>query len=92
MSQLFIFFILLGRFFLLSYGGATITISTQVSTVVGRAGLSGTSGNGGPAASALISNPIGVHIDTVGQLFFIQSSFVRKVSTDGIISLFAGSG
>jgi len=51
----------------------------------------GTGGDGGPATSASIFNPIHVAVDTLGNVFVFESAYfkIRKVSLDGTISTIA---
>jgi uncharacterized protein (TIGR03437 family) len=65
-----------------------------ITTVAGN-GSHGYSGDGGPATAAQISNPRGLAVDSVGNLYIADSAAVRMVSTAGIIStvaLFGGLG
>lgn len=57
-------------------------------------GKSGNSGDGGPATSAEIGVPIGLVFDKAGNLYFAdnEASRVRKISPNGTISAFAGTG
>jgi uncharacterized protein (TIGR03437 family) len=62
-----------------------------LSTVAG----GGTGGDGGPAISAQLSNPLGIALDGQGNLYisdgyYDNRSRVRKVSPAGIITTFAG--
>jgi len=54
----------------------------------------GYSGDGGPATSAQLANPVGVAVDVAGNLFIADTnnSRVRRVSTSGIITTVAGNG
>ena len=54
----------------------------------------GFSGDGGPAASAQLANPLGVAVDHSGSLFITDggNNRIRVVNTAGIISSFAGNG
>lgn len=45
---------------------------------------------GGPAAAALLADPVGVAVDTAGVLYISGGGRIRKVSPDGIITTIAG--
>ncbi len=65
-----------------------------ISTVAGQ-GKPGYSGDGGPAAQALLKQPHSIQFDSRGELYIcdIGNQVVRKVSSaTGIISTFAGTG
>ncbi|MGB5745764.1 MAG: hypothetical protein WBM69_02205, partial [Desulfobacterales bacterium] len=64
-----------------------------VETVAGN-GLSGYSGDGGPATEARIDTPYGLALDSIGNFFFADywENRIRKVGTDGIITTVAGNG
>ena len=69
-------------------------IMAQVIITVAGTGIAGYSGDGGPATTARISNPWAVFKDLKGNLY-IADEFnwrIRKVTPDGIISTFCGSG
>jgi uncharacterized protein (TIGR03437 family) len=57
-------------------------------------GTAGYSGDGGPAASAQIDTPTGIGFDSENNLYLadLGNNRIRKVSTAGIISTFAGNG
>ncbi|MHB8377095.1 MAG: NHL repeat-containing protein, partial [Dehalococcoidia bacterium] len=61
-----------------------------ISTVAGT-GACGYAGDGGPAASATLSGPVGVAVDSAGNLYITDGCRVREVA-GGIISTVAGSG
>lgn len=65
----------------------------KIHTVAGT-GKSGYSGDGGPATSAKLSDPMGVGVDTLGDVYIADSSNyrIRMVNASGIISTYAGSG
>jgi sugar lactone lactonase YvrE len=66
----------------------------HISTVAGDYGVGcGYSGDGGPATSAQLNQPIGVAVDSSGDIFITDynNSVIREVSTSsGNISTFAG--
>jgi sugar lactone lactonase YvrE len=65
----------------------------QIITTVAGNGNSGYSGDGGLATNASIMTPYGVTADNNGSFYFSDYSFcIRKVTVDGIITTFAGSG
>jgi uncharacterized protein (TIGR03437 family) len=71
-----------------------ILSSGQVSTIAGT-GTSGYSGDGGPAAAAQLSNPWGVALDNLGNLYIsdtFNNRVRRVVLKTGIISTVAGNG
>ena len=57
-------------------------------------GGEGFAGDGGPAAAALLSSPLGVTMDALGNLFIADTGNmrIRKVSASGIITTVAGGG
>jgi hypothetical protein len=64
-----------------------------ISTVAGT-GVSGFSGDGGPATAAKLNNPYGLAIDKMGNLFICDggNKRIRKVNPAGVISTVAGNG
>ena len=70
-----------------------INTSGTITTVAGT-GTSGFSGDGGPATAAKLNHPYGMIFDPAGNLFFADeyNHCVRKISTSGVISTFAGTG
>jgi sugar lactone lactonase YvrE len=76
-----------------SYGHRIRKIDTMglISTVAGN-GTIGTNGNGGPAILAAIRATFNTAIDSAGRLFFGDNgnNTVRVISTDGVITTFAG--
>ena len=70
-----------------------VTVGGVISTVAGN-GMRGFSGDGGPAISAELSNPFGVAVDTMGNLYIADTGnyHIRKVTTGGVISSVAGNG
>jgi len=65
----------------------------MVQTVAGN-GLFRLAGNGGPASSATIYYAYGLRTDRAGNIYFAESTLnrIRKIGTDGTISIFAGEG
>ena len=55
-------------------------------------GLSGFSGDGGPATSAMLSSPQYPVVDAVGNVYFADTNRIRKVDTLGNITTLAGTG
>jgi uncharacterized protein (TIGR03437 family) len=70
-----------------------IASSGIISTVAGN-GVAGYSGDGGPATSASLNFPVGLALDSAGNIYIADAnnSRVRKVTPGGIISTIAGNG
>src|SRR5206468_1646497 len=64
-----------------------------ISTYAG-SGSRGFSGDGGPAAAAQLNNPVGMALDPAGNLYIadLTNNRIRKVTSGGTISTYAGSG
>ena len=63
-----------------------------ISTVAGT-GAAGVNGDGGPASSAIVGNPVAIATDSAGNLYIADgSSRVRKIFLSGLITTIAGSG
>ncbi len=78
-----------------SFNGRIRTVAPNgiINTIVGN-GIIAYSGDGGPALGAQLGQPFGVALGPDGSIY-VASTYnhtVRKVSTSGIISTFAGSG
>jgi hypothetical protein len=65
-----------------------------VITTVAGTGVAGFSGDGGPATQASLNLPIGVAVDTAGNVYIADTlnRRIRKVDTAGIIRTVAGNG
>ncbi len=63
-------------------------------TRIAGTGRPGVSGEGGPAVAAQVNEPVGIAVDAAGNLYFSErdANQIRKVSPDGIITRFAGTG
>ncbi len=71
-----------------------ITAAGIISTVAG-VGTSGFSGDGGPATAAELNNPVGVTVDSAGNIYIADAlnRRVRKVTAStGVITTIAGTG
>ena len=85
-----------GDFFIAEYGNNRVRkVGTNgiITTVVGN-GSYGYSGDGGVATNAELNGPVGVAVDTGGNLFIADyfNYRIRKVGTNGIITTVAGNG
>jgi uncharacterized protein (TIGR03437 family) len=65
-----------------------------VITSIAGTGIQGFSGDGGPAASAMLGRPFSLAIDGVGNLYIADSAGerIRKIDVNGIITTIAGNG
>jgi uncharacterized protein (TIGR03437 family) len=70
-----------------------VSLDGSIQIVAGN-GTQGFSGDGGPATSASLSLPVGIALDTAGNLFIADSGNerIRKVSANGTIATVAGNG
>jgi len=85
-----------GNLYYTEYDGHRVRkIDTNgIITTVAGTGVAGYSGDGGLATAAQIRTPVGIGLDSKGNLIFTeqQNHIVRKVATDGTISTLAGNG
>jgi len=76
-----------------TFNNAVRMVRNGIITTVGGNGGVGDSGDGGPATSAQITNPIGIAVDLAGNIYVSDSSaVVRKFSLNGSIATIAGNG
>ncbi len=69
-----------------------ITTVAGVFTTIGGLPVGGNDGDGGPATSARIYNPIALAYGPDGGLYISNGSMIRKVGPDGVIRTIAGTG
>ena len=62
-----------------------------INTIAGT-GVSGFSGDGGPATLAQLSNPVDLAVDNFGNLFISERTRIRMIDTGGMITTVAGTG
>jgi uncharacterized protein (TIGR03437 family) len=76
-----------------TYGNVVRKVSKSMITTVAGNGTAGFSGDGGPATSAQLSYPVGIAVDSGGNLYIADNgnSRIRKVS-NGVITTVAGNG
>ena len=76
-----------------SAGSTISTNCPQITTLAGST-LTGYQGDGGEAINALLYTPIGICVDSAGNVYFSDSNnhAVRKIGTNGIISTVVGTG
>jgi sugar lactone lactonase YvrE len=85
-----------GNLYIADYGNSRIRMVNPegvISTVAG-IGTKGYSGDDGPATSAQINGPMGVAVDSAGNLYIAEygNNRIRKVTLAGVISTVAGNG
>jgi trimeric autotransporter adhesin len=70
-----------------------IAPNDTITTVVGT-GMAGHTGDGGPAAAALLNLPSGIALDSSGNMYIADegNSAVRRVTAGGLITTIAGNG
>ncbi len=70
-----------------------ISSSGIITTIAGN-GITGYSGDGGPATNAELNRPVGLSIDSTGNIYIgdYNNSSIRKINSTGIISTIAGTG
>lgn len=63
-----------------------------VITTIAGTGVAGFSGDGGAATAAQTNGLISISLDSAGNVFFSDSTRVRKIAVDGTINTVAGNG
>ncbi len=65
-----------------------------ITSVAGKSGVQGFSGDGGAATNAILGGPTGVAFDAFGNFFYADyiNCRIRRVDTQGIITTVAGNG
>ncbi len=68
--------------------------NTGIITTIAGNGVSGNSGDGGPAIAASTDPPYAITVDVLGNVYFSNyfTHYIRKISTTGIITTIAGTG
>jgi trimeric autotransporter adhesin len=71
-----------------------VSASGIITTVAGGGNPPNGLGDGGPATSAILAYPLGVAVDSAGNLFIsdTDNNRIRKVNSSGIITTAAGNG
>lgn len=71
-----------------------VTAATGVITTIAGTGTAGFLGDGGAATSARLNQPRTVYVNAAGEIFVADGANhrVRRISTSGTISTFAGTG
>jgi sugar lactone lactonase YvrE len=70
-----------------------IDVAGVITTVAG-SGAAGSSGDGGQAKLALLNGPLGIAVDSAGNLYIADEANgrIRKVDVTGVITTIAGNG
>ncbi|MEO8762162.1 MAG: T9SS type A sorting domain-containing protein [Bacteroidia bacterium] len=61
-------------------------------TYIAGTGNQGHTGDGGPATAAQLDSPNGLVLDKQGNIYFSETSYIRKIDINGIITTIAGVG
>lgn len=70
-----------------------VSVSGTISTIAGT-GTADYTGDGGAATAATLNSPIGVAVDTSGNVYVSDygNFVIRKINSSGVMSTFAGDG
>lgn len=68
-------------------------VHAQIISTIAGVNIAGYTGNGGPATIARINHPNQITLDPLGNVYIAESenNVIRKIGTDGIITLVAGN-
>jgi trimeric autotransporter adhesin len=83
-----------GSLFIADFGNARLRkVDTfgVISTIAGN-GIDSIAGDGGSASAASLAYPSGLAIDYVGNIYIAEDSYIRRIDTNGLITVFAGIG
>jgi sugar lactone lactonase YvrE len=71
-----------------------IDAATGIITTIAGGATAGFSGDGGPAAQALLRDPTELAIDRAGRLYILDfgNARIRRIDTNGVITTIAGNG
>ena len=83
-----------GNMYIADQNNSRVRIVDTTGVINTLAGASQGRGDGGPSTFATFSNPRGVAIDSAGNIYISDTNNqkIRKVSSAGIVSTFAGNG
>lgn len=82
----------LGNVFIADYTGNRVRkVSAGIMSTIAGTGINGYSGDTGPGTSATLNGPLGVAVDSNGNVFIADTfnNVIRKVDTTGTITTFA---
>ncbi len=85
-----------GNLYIAEYGGDRIrkVAPNGIITTFAGTGRAGFSGDGGPATTAAIFNPLDMAADAAGNIYFVDSGNrrIRRIGANGVITTVAGTG
>lgn len=81
-----------GQLYIADSGNDRVRLVRSDGTIVTVAGIGsdGPQGDGGPAVAAKVTQPTGLALDDKGNLYITSGNQLRRVGSDGIITLVAG--